>query len=296
MKKISRSDVRLFMSDLLMATVGALIYSFGFSVFVVPNDFAPGGASGIAVIISRLASIPVGITILLVNLPLIIIGLIKLGKRYMILTGYVSVVISIAVDFISTLDFLHKALYISDPFLVAIVGGALAGIGVGIVLRGSGSSGGTDIIVRLLRIKFKHLKTGFFFLIIDTTIILTSAIIFGDIEKALYSAIVLIVATRTIDAVLYGNDEAKLLIIVSDKHEDIAKKLLTEVDTGATYLEGSGAYTNSQKRVVMCAIKKQNFTKARKAVREIDEDAFMIVTSASEIFGMGYKKHNVDEL
>ena len=106
----------------------------------------------------------------------------------------------------------------------------------------------------------------------------------------------LIVATRTMDAVLYGNDEAKLLIIVSNKHEEIAQKLLTEVDTGATYLEGSGAYTNSQKRVVMCAIKKQNFTKARKAVREIDEDAFMIVTSASEIFGMGYKKHNVDEL
>jgi uncharacterized membrane-anchored protein YitT (DUF2179 family) len=262
----------------------------------VPNDFAPGGASGIAVIISRLIPIPVGVTIFLVNLPLIIIGLIKLGKRYMLLTGYVSVIISVAVDILASLDFVHKALYISDPFLVAIVGGAFAGIGVGIILRGSGSSGCTDIIVRLLRIKFKHLKTGFFFLIIDTTIILTSAIIFGDIEKALYSAVVLIVATRTIDAVLYGNDEAKLLIIVSDRHEEIAKKLLTEVDTGATYLEGSGAYTNSQKRVVMCAIKKQNFTKARKAVREIDEDAFMIVTSASEIFGMGYKKHNVDEL
>lgn len=285
-----------FMRAFTLATVGSLVYAFAFSFFVSENKFVPGGISGLSVIVSSLTGLSVGELFLIFNVPLIIIGLWRLGKKFIAITAYASVLMSVAMDALPRLlPFLPNPLS-AEPILSALAGGALLGIGMGLVYHSGGSSGGTDIVVRMLRIKYKHIKTGAFYLIIDTAIITLSAIVFRDFDKALYGCIVLIVSTTVLDLVLYGRDEAKVIFIISDKPEEIASRLLLEVSTGVTYLEGWGGYTGESKKVIMCAMKKHLFTKTRLAVREIDPEAFMIVSSATEIFGKGYKKHSSDEL
>ena len=159
-----------------------------------------------------------------------------------------------------------------------------------------GTTGGSDIIVKLLRIRFRYLKTGIIFAITDTVIVACSALVFKNIENGLYAGISLAVQTIVFDLVLYGPDEAKSLLIISDEAKTVARRLMDELDVGVTYLNGIGAYSNSEKLVILCAMRKQLFPKARTIVKEVDPGAFMIVSSANEIFGEGFKDHFGEEI
>ena len=284
------------MRNFLLLTVGSLIYAVGIACFLDPNRLIPGGVSGLSIMISHLVEwLNTGTLIFVLNIPLLVAGLIKFGFSFMLSTVYVTALSSVAIDLISAV--LGKQLpFTNDLLLAAIAGGTLMALGLGLVLRGGGTTGGTDIVAKFLRLKFKHIKTGNIFLMVDSAVILTSAIVFKDIEGALYAVFSLVVSTRVLDLVLYGGDSAKLVYIISDNADEIADGLMQQLNLGVTYLDAKGAYTGKDKKVLLCAAHRRSFPKIRALVREKDDMAFMIVGSAQEIFGEGFKNHRANDL
>ena len=183
-----------------------------------------------------------------------------------------------------------------EPLLAGLVGGALTALALGLIFKVGATSGGTDIIVKYLRKKIPHLRTGILFMCMDIVIISGSIFVFGDFDKAVYAAISAIVTSFGLDFVLYGRDGAKLLYIISDSSEQITERILKELDIGVTFVQGYGAYSGKEKKVILCAIRKQMTHKAEAIVREVDSEAFMIITSANEIYGEGYKSYFTEKL
>ena len=271
--------------------VGCLIYAAGIAIFLDPNGLAPGGVTGIAIMISYATRIPTGTLVLIINIPLLIIGAWKFGRNFLMYTAVSTVLSSLMINWLSAIS-----LGIGDKLLSGIVGGTLMAVGMGIVFKCGGTTGGSDILVKLLRLKYRHLRTGTLFAITDTIIVAASALVFKNIENALYAGIALAVSSIVLDLVLYGPDEAKSVMIISDRAEDVAKRILEELDIGVTYLQGRGAYTGADKQVLLCAMRKALFPKVRQIVQQEDPAAFMIVSNATEIFGEGFKDHFTEEI
>lgn len=277
--------------DYLVITVAAFIYAVGVSLFLDPNNLAPGGVTGIAIILNRLTGLETGTLILMINIPILCLGVWKFGIRFLLSTLYCTVMSSLATNLLAPYGPLT-----TDPFLATLAGASLMAVSIGWVFKSGATTGGTDIIIKLLRLKFPHLKTGFFFLMTDIAIVSTSAFVFRDVDRALYAGVVVFVTSFLLDVVLYGRDGAKLIYIISDHAEKIAKRLLEDLDLGVTYVQGTGAYSGKDKKVIMCVIRKQLAPKAEEVVKEEDPQAFMIVTSATEIYGEGYKSYFSEKL
>lgn len=276
-----------------LVTLGSILYAAGVTLFLDPNELASGGVSGIAIIVSNFIDIfPVGVWIVLINVPIMIAGVIKLGWKILLPTFYALAVSSGAMTL-----FEYFIPPVTQNALLACAGGAvLASAGIGLVFRGGATTAGTDIIVKLLKLKFKHVSTGAIFLFTDGLVCLASGIAFGNIDKALYAGIAVFIQMNVLNMVLYGSDEARMVYIISRNDESIAKRLLEEIDAGATYLYGNGAYTGQDRKVLMCVLKMRTLPEAREIVRQEDSDAFMIVTKATSVFGEGFKSHIEDDL
>ncbi|MBQ4054666.1 MAG: YitT family protein [Clostridia bacterium] len=280
----------------LLITLGCVLYSVGFVLFISPNHLAPGGVTGISVILSKFIPLGEGTLILLMNIPLLIIGLWKFGKSFLVQTVYATVVSALMMEGVSYVVSVAPVNLIptTDLLLAGIVGGVVVGCGMGLIFRCGGTTGGTDIIVKLVRLRYPHIRTGKMFIIFDAMVVAASAIAFRNVEIALYAALTLVSTSLSIDYVLYGTDGARLVYIITDKHDEISKKLLA-LDVGVTVMKGIGAYTGNDKDVLMAAVRKQAFPKVRQTVSEIDEESFMIVSSASEIFGKIFKRNDKKE-
>ncbi len=289
-------NLKAVLIKILLITFGALIYSMGISVFLDPNNLAPGGTTGIAIIISSLTTLKTGTLVLLINLPILIFGWWKFGTKFILSTIYVTFISSFFINMLNTYIIVRYGVLTDDLLLSGVAGGSLMGIGMSIVFRQGATTGGTDIIIRALRQKYKHIKSGTIFIVTDAIIVSAAAIIFKNIEIALYAAITIVVSNFVLDSVLYGGDSAKLLYIISDNQEKIAKRILDEIDIGITYLKAEGAYMQNDKKVIMCVCRKYNYTKVREIVKEEDINAFFIVSSANEVFGDGYKSHLMEEI
>ena len=270
----------------IIITVAAFVYAAAISLFIDPNNMAPGGVTGIAIILNRLIPVSTGTLILFLNIPIFIFAIWKFGIRFTISTIYATALVSI---FTNILGIFPAATY--DRLLAALAGGILQAVSMGVIFRAGATTGGMDIIVKALRLRLPHLKTGILFFITDAIVVTLSGIIFRDINAALYAAITATCTSFTMDIVLYGRDEAKLLYIISDRPDEITARILKELDIGLTQISGRGAYSGNEKQVLMCAMKKTVFPHVESIVREEDPDSFMIVTSASEIFGEGYKSY-----
>jgi uncharacterized membrane-anchored protein YitT (DUF2179 family) len=279
-----KKSLRQRVTDYLVITAASFLYAAAVSLFLDPNQLAPGGVTGIAIILNSLTGLETGTWVLVINLPIIALGTWKFGLKFILSTLYCTVVTSGCINLLSPVGAVTE-----DPFLAAVAGGSLMAVGIGLVFKAGATTGGTDIIVKLLRLRFPYLKTGALFLITDAVIVTCSAFVFKDVDVALYAGLVVVINSVLLDVVLYGRDGAKLLFIISDRHEPITKRLLEDLDIGVTYISGTGAYSGKDKNVIMCVMKKQLSPKAEQVVREEDPKAFMIVTSASEIFGEGYK-------
>ena len=277
--------------DYVMITVASFIYAVSVSMFLDPNSLAPGGITGIAIILNRLFGIETGTWMLLINIPILLIGIWKFGLRFILSTIYCTAMTSLFTNLLTPVGAVT-----TDPLLASLTGSALMAVSMGWVFKAGSTTGGTDIIIKLLRLKFPYLKTGALFFLTDVVIVIASAFVFRNIDKALYAGIVVIITSVVLDVVLYGRDEAKLIYIISDHAEKIAGRLLEELDIGVTYVQGSGAYSGKEKSVIMCAMKKNISPKAEEIVKEEDPLAFMIVTSATEIFGEGYKSYFSEKL
>jgi len=268
-----------------LGIVGAsLLYAAAIALFLDPNQLAPGGVSGIAIILNRLTNLPTGTLILLMNIPLLALGMWKLGWKFVL-----STVVAVAASSVFTDLLAPYGPLTTDPLLAACAGGGLLAVGMGILFKLGATSGGTDILIRVIKLKYKHLKTGSLFLATDCCVIAASALVFGDIDLALYAAIATIVSSFCLDLVLYGRDEAKLVYLITDHEKVIADRLMKELEIGVTYLQGWGAYTCDNKQVILCAMQKRLLPKVQEIAMEEDPFVFLIVTSASEIFGEGFK-------
>lgn len=277
--------------DYFVITLGSLLYSVGLSLMLDPNNIAPGGVSGISVMLSRYTPIPTGTWILLINIPLLIVGWWKLGRKFIIKTCYATVMISIFTNLLG-----DSRAFTNDLLCAVVLGSILCGGGIGLVFRAGGTTGGMDIVVKILRLRFPYLKSGSIFLALDMMVVIASGFVFADLTLGVYAGIVVVLNARIMDVILYGQDEAKLIYIISDRHGQIAERLMEELGIGVTYLEGEGAYTAKDKKIILCVTRKQRSVEVIDIVKEEDTNAFLIVSSANEIFGEGYKSYSAERL
>lgn len=272
------------MKKIIMVLMGTFIYSAGVGLFLDPNGLAPGGVVGISVIVSHLFGGATGTWYFLFNIPIVLLGWWQFGGRF-IIWSFMSVLFnSLFTNLFSVFPSITN-----EPLLAALAGSILTGVGIGIVLRSGATTGGTDIIIKVLRKKYPAIKTSTFFMAVDVIIVAAAGILFRDFNIAMYAFIAVVVAGRVMDYVLYGKDEATLVFIISDKADMVLERILQEISAGATILTGRGAYSQNEKNIIMCVVKKRTTPDLEDIVKEEDSHAFMIVTSANEIYGEGYK-------
>ncbi|MBO5702442.1 MAG: YitT family protein [Clostridia bacterium] len=279
--------------DIFLLTLGSVIFAAGVACFLDPNSIASGGVSGIAIIITKFIDLlPTGTVIALINVPILLVGTIIFGFKFLASTIYAVLVSSLAVNLFGE----YVGALTSDLLLASVAGSVLVGAGVGLVFRTGATTGGTDVIVKLLRLKFRHIPTGLVFGFVDGCVCAISGIVFKNIELTIYAAISLMVASITMNKLLYGSDGARMIYIISSDNKEIARRLMEEVDVGATYMHGNGAYTGKNFDVLMVVLRAKQLPRARDVVKQIDDGAFMIVTNATSVFGEGFKKHDSEEV
>lgn len=284
-------NARNILRKLLVILLGTCIYSGGIGLFLDPNELAPGGVVGLAVIASHSIGGETGTWYFLLNVPIILLGWWKFGGKFIIYSFYAIVLNSVFTNIFSMFPKITDNL-----LLAAIAGSIMVGTGIGLVLRVGATTGGMDIIIKLLRRKFPAIKTSTFFITIDILIVTISGFVFKDFNIAMYAFITVVLNGRVMDYILYGQDEARLVYIVSDKPEMLLHRILQELEIGATILTGKGAYSNHEKQIIMCVIKKRSAPKLHEIVKQEDNHAFMIVSSANEIYGEGYKNILVERV
>lgn len=276
MKKYIRNGIYII--------VGVIFYAVGISLFLDPNNLAPGGVIGISVILNRMVGISTGTWYFVLNIPIVLLGIWKFGVKFMTSTFVVIVLNSLLTNILAGFSAVT-----SEPLLACLAGGILIGAGIGLIFRAGTTTGGTDIIVKVIKMRYEHLKTDFLFMVIDLAIVALSGIVFQNVNIALYAFIAVFVSGRTMDRVLYGSDEARLVYIISREYDRIAQRAMEELDIGMTLLAGEGAYSREKKDVIMCVVRKQMAPRLEDIVKEEDAAAFLIITSANEIYGEGYK-------
>ncbi|MCM1187230.1 MAG: YitT family protein [Lachnoclostridium sp.] len=282
---MGKKSLKRKIMDYLVITAAALLYGAALSLFLAPNMLAPGGVSGISIILNRvIPGIPTGTWIFLLNIPILALGTWKFGIKFILSTIYCTVLTSYFTNLLEPVGALTK-----DPLLAALAGSSLIALSLGSVFKAGSTTGGMDIIIKVIRLKLPHLKTGFLYLIEDIIIIGVSALVFQNIDRALYAGLCALVTSFLLDLVLYGRDGAKLIFIISNHSEAIARRVLDELNVGVTFMQGSGAYSGKDKKVILCVMKKPLSPKVEEIVKKEDPMAFMIFSSATEIYGEGYK-------
>jgi len=288
-----KKNIMRYLWDYSVITLSCLLYAFTFNCFFRSNSIAMGGFTGMVQVLNHyLPWIPVGSTALLMNIPLLIIGVKKMGWHILFSTVFATAVSNLMID---GMDMIYTFPPM-DPLLACLYGGVLLGIALGAMMRKTATTGGTELAARLLKFKIPQLSIGKICLVIDVAVVLMYAVSYGEIDNALYGIISMYVSSVVMDMVVYGSANAKLAIIVSDQYEAITQKLMS-MGLGATILQGKGAFTGNNKQVLMCAAKPRHITAIKTVVTAIDpEKSFIIVCDAREVFGEGFGEFTPDSL
>ena len=289
MKKTDALDWMLWLGKILL---GSAIFALGFDLFLSPNDLNAGGVSGIAMMLVHLIGFgSVGTATMLINLPLFILGGLKIGKKFFVgsLIGMMSS--SVLLDV-----FAKVPAIVVEPLVAALYGGVLCGLGLGTVFVCGASTGGSDIVVRLLKMKYRNVPIGTINMIFDLTVAALTGIVYWDISKALYSGIAIFFTGKIIDAVVYRFDYSKVVLIISDRYEEITRFIMNELDRGATYLEGTGSYSGNPRQVIMTVVKPAQIADLKEAVMVMDPKAFLVVQDAHQVLGEGFAHYSKESL
>lgn len=272
--------------DYAVITLGAAVYAVSVTAFTAPNNIAPGGFSGIGTILNYLFGFPIGIFVFVANIPLFIWGAVENGKNFLAKTVYATAASSVFIDLFTYI----LPSYHGEKMLAAIFGGLISGVGLALVFHRGGTTGGTDIIARNVHKHLPFVSMGMIILLSDTVILVAAAIAYQNIESALFAAIAIFVSARTLDTVIYGvaHDNGKLMFIISDRYEELSSEIISRIYRGVTIIDAHGGYKHSNKKMLMCALRPNQVHKVNKLVREIDESAFVIVTTATAINGKGF--------
>lgn len=276
------------MIDIAVIIAGSGVYALGVHCFTAPNNIAPGGVTGLATIVSFVTDLNIGILITLMNIPLLIAGFFLLNRGTMIKTLIGVVVLSVMTDWLLK----DVPVYVADSgggILAAIFGGLLMGAGQGIVYAREGTTGGTDIINKIIN-RFKpEIKLGQISFLVNAAVALSGYIVYQNLDVVLYAVVSVFVQSRVIDGLVYGGLEGKFLMIFSEKPQEIADRLL-KLKRGVTLLSGEGAYSGEKRQVVCIAVHKNEYVKVKRIVKQTDPNAFVIITGASEVLGKGFQK------
>ncbi|MGE4284931.1 MAG: YitT family protein [Clostridia bacterium] len=266
--------------------IGSAMTAIAINMFLSPNRIAPGGVSGIGIIVYYLFHFPVGISMLVMNIPLFIVGIRHMGGIFGIKTLFSTVLLSIIIDSTTFLPVVTR-----DPLLASIYGGIIMGAGLGLVFHSGATTGGTDLAAKIVHKFMPSITLGQILLAIDFGVIVFAAIVFKDYELALYAIITLFAASQVIDALLEGVNFAKVVFIVSNKSGCIAERIMKELDRGVTGLDGTGMYTGQDKTVLMCILRRAEIPMLKSIVKEVDNNAFVILSDAREVLGEGFKSY-----
>ena len=277
---------------LVLTAIGSAVFALGFALFLIPNEINTGGISGLAMILRELLGFgSVGILTLLMNIPLFLIGGLKIGRRFFAGSLVGMVVSSVLMDVFSVLSFQTP-----DPLLGGLYGGVICGTGLGLVFLAGASTGGSDIVVRLVKKKYRNLPIGRISIMFDAMVVLITGVVFRDISKALYSGVVVFVCGQVIDAMVYRFDYSRVALIVSREHEAIARAIGEKLDRGATYLHGAGSYSVQNMEIVLTVVRKGQLAELKELVMDIDKSAFVIVQEAHQVLGDGFSHYSPDAL
>ena len=277
----------------ILATVaGSAVFAFGFAVFLMPNDMNAGGISGLAQAVVEVTGIgSVGTLSILINLPLFILGGVKIGKRFFVGSLLGMTLSSLLIDMFALAGTIQ-----TEPLVAVLYGGVLCGLGLGIVFISGTSTGGSDILVRLLKLRYRNVPIGQISMYFDALVVVLTGLVFHDVSKALYTGITVFVCGQVIDAVVYRFDYSKVALIISSEYEAIAREIGLKLDRGATFLHGEGTFSHQQTKVVLTAVKKQQIAELKELVTQLDPKAFIIVQEAHQVLGDGFSRYSKDSL
>jgi len=285
--------LKKFVIPAVIMTLAALVYALSYVLCFDPNSIAFGGLTGVAQIINRLfPQVPVGVTVIVLNIPLFLLGWKFLGGKLLVSSLYTMFISSLFIDLLTPL----YPWPTMDPLLASIFGGLLMGGALGFIFLQGATTGGTDIAARLLKLKLAWLPMGKLVMAVELAIIVLTAVFFRSLDTALYGFVGLYVATVSMDAVIYGADQAKVAYVISDRDEEVCAAISRDLGRGITILHGQGAYTGNKKNVLMCAFKQREIAAIKAAVKEADPDAFLIVCDAHEVLGDGFRTYRKNDL
>lgn len=277
---------------LLRILLGSMLFALGFDLFLMPNDLNAGGISGLSMIVVQLTRIgSVGLFTALLNLPLFAIAGLKIGRKFFVGSLVGMAASSLFIDLLSRIP-----QPVTEPLVGALYGGALCGFGLGLVFAAGASTGGSDIIVRLLKRKWQNVPIGSIAMCFDLFVVILTGLVYRDISRALYSGVAIFLTGQVIDAVVYRFDYSKVALIISKEYDLIAQMVTTDLDRGVTYLDGEGYYSGKATKVILTAVKKQQLADLKRKVSEIDPDAFIIVQEAHQVLGDGFSRYSKDSL
>jgi Uncharacterized conserved protein len=290
---MEKTKARVLLTDFLFLITGAMIYAVSINMFTAPNNIAPGGISGISTMLNYLFGVPIGLFVFLLNIPIMVWSILDIGYKLVVKTLLAIVLSSVIIDVFST----FLPVYTGDMILVALFAGLLEGVGLSLTFLRGATTGGTDMTARLLQKRYRHIPMGKLMLVIDGAIVAVSAVVYQNIESAMYACIVIFVATTIIDTILYGADRGtgKTFFVISPKTQKIGDRIMAELERGITFVNSRGGYSNEKGEMLFCAVRRYEVFKLNEIIRQEDRDAFVIVGDAGEISGEGFKPTNSED-
>ncbi|MBR2042342.1 MAG: YitT family protein [Oscillospiraceae bacterium] len=283
---MKKETVIEFLKDVGVDIIGSLIFAVGVNIFTTPNDIAPGGVTGVATMLHSMTNIQMGTLTFLLNIPLVILGLVVIGKRFTLSTFRTLIILSLVTNITEEIF----PVYTGNAFMASAFGGVAIGIGMGFIfLRGS-TTGGTDILGRVILKYHPHIPLGKILLAIDFVIVTAAGFYYNTLEASLYALVSVYAVERAMDSVLYGFNETRIAYVVSEKATEVAQRVMDETGRGITYLNGEGGYQRDKKLVIMCAMPSRQFAHFKRIVLEVDHAAFIMVAPASNVIGEGFKQ------
>ena len=277
---------------LLGTVAGSALFALGFSLFLVPHGMNPGGISGLAMVLVHLMGIgSVGTLTILINLPLFLLGGLKIGKRFFFGSLIGMVLSSVLIDLFAKIPPLEI-----QPLVGVLYGGGLCGLGLGFVFVIGSSTGGSDILVRLLKLRWRNVPIGQISMCFDVVVVLLTGIVFQDVTSALYTGLAVFVTGQVVDIVVYRFDFSKVALIITKEYDRVAVEISDKLERGATFLYGQGTYSGKDTKVILTAVKKQQLAELKELVVAIDPDAFIIVQEAHQVLGDGFSRYTKNSL
>ena len=271
------------LASTVQIVLGCALGALAYPLFLVPNHIAPGGLTGLATVLNYLFHWPVGTTSLLMNIPLFIIGYRAMGRVFVIRSLVATVLFSVLIDLIPLPPMTQQ------PLLGAVFGGVLLGAGLGLILRGGATTGGTDMAARMIHNRFQHISVGAILFLIDCCVVLMTGF-FSEAEYGLYAFASLYASSRLIDVVMVGLAREKACYIISTQHERVKQEIMQKLDRGVTVLRAEGGYSGQERPVLLCVLSAQEMGRLKAIVREADEDAFLFISDAHEVLGEGFRR------